>query len=421
MSSDRSSLPESWPGDLCEKRVCILTFGCTYNEGDSSRLYAMLTNAGCIITADPGQADVVILNTCVVIEKTERKMIRLLRDLAGTEKEIIVTGCLPSARPDILDAFPTARVLLPEEIHAGSEGMMPQVSDRIAVVQIGSGCLGSCRYCITRFARGRIRSIPEDRILSQIADAVDRGAVEIRLTGQDLSAYGSDQGAPALPSLLRKIALIPGNYRVRLGMMNPATLLPIASDIATIMRNKHFFAFVHLPVQSGSDPVLALMGREYTVSEYHSLVRIFREAVPGITIATDIIAGFSGEREEDFRATCDLLTAVRPGMVNVTRYSHRPGSTASRENELPDRIRKDRSRELIRLGYAILATEKQKMIGLSCPVVITEQIRPGTVFGRTDTYCGLVLHDDLPIGVEYHVEITGEKTHYLFGRVISHS
>jgi MiaB-like tRNA modifying enzyme len=417
--SNPRTLPSCWPGSFSGQRICILTFGCTYNEGDSSRLHAILSRAGSVLVDDAGEAEVVVLNTCVVIEKTERRMVRLLRELTGSGKEVIVTGCLPAARPDLLQEFETVRVLFPEEIHALSEGNLPPVTGGVAVVQIGSGCLGSCTYCITRLARGRIRSIPEEEILTRISDAVNQGAAEVRLCGQDLSAYGYDLGCASLPSLLRGIASLPGNFRVRLGMMNPATLLPVAGEVAALLQSRQFFAFVHLPVQSGSDAVLSRMGREYTVSEYCSLVRVFRDSVPEITIATDIIAGFPGETEEDFSATCELLREIRPGMVNVTRYSHRPGSMIGREQELPDRIRKDRSRRLIALGYSILADEKQKMTGSLLKVLITEQIREGTMFGRTGTYCGVVIHENLPPGSEYLVEITGQKIHYLTGKVVT--
>lgn len=419
MRSEDHILSHPWLSDLSGQRICILTFGCTYNEGDSSRLQTLLSSVGSIIVSDFEDADIVILNTCVVVEKTELKMIRLLRDLTSRGKTVFVTGCLPAARPDILIEFEGVNVLLPEEIHVMSEDVMPMVTDGIAVVQIGSGCLGSCTYCITRYARGRIQSIPEDQVLSQIAHAAAQGAGEIRLTGQDLSAYGCEKGFPSLPSLLRKISSLPGHFRVRLGMMNPATLIPISTKVAEYMQNPHFFAFLHIPVQSGSDRIISKMGREYTLSEYYELVRIFRETIPGITIATDLISGFPGETDEDFRASCELLEELRPGMVHVTRYSYRPGSTIGRKDELPDRIRKDRSRELIKIGYSILGEEKQKIIGSLCKVLVTEKIRPGTVFGRTEAYCGVVIHEDLPIGTECVVEMTGEKIHYLTGRLIS--
>ena len=403
---------------LSGQSVCILSFGCTYNEGDSDRLRNLLTNAECILMETPDEADIVILNTCIVIEKTERKMIRLMHDLE--EKELWITGCLPAARAEILKNFPNVRIIRPEEIHAFSLGAGYHPSPGpVQVVQIGSGCLGHCNYCITRHARGHIQSIPQGEILSQIQTAVEGGAVEVRLTGQDLSAYAYDLGKPGLPSLLHAIGKIQGDFSIRLGMMNPATLAPVIHEVADALSNKNFFSFVHLPVQSGSDYVLTLMGREYTISEYLGLVRILREMVPGISIATDIIAGFTGETEEDFRATCSFLTQLKPDAINVTRYSYRPGSTAPRIGELPDRIRKDRSRELIRVGYQILKEQKEKMVGRSEEVIVTERVKPGTVMGRTQSYTCVIIPENLQIGSRHLVEFTEGRTHYLIGRVIS--
>ncbi|HWQ67426.1 MAG TPA: tRNA (N(6)-L-threonylcarbamoyladenosine(37)-C(2))-methylthiotransferase [Methanospirillum sp.] len=409
--------PPSWITDLSGRNVCILTFGCTYNEGDSTRLRSILSANRCTLFEDPERADAIIINSCIVIEKTERKMIRLLHDLSG--REVFVTGCLPTARRAILDEFPSVRVIPPDEIHALSFSNCSDTRGPIKVVQIGSGCLGSCTYCLTRIARGRIRSIPPEVILSEIRAAVTSGAVEIRLTGQDLSAYGCDNGSPGLPSLLRQIGSIPGFFRVRLGMMNPATFGPIAQEMSDIMQNEHYFSFLHLPVQSGSDSVLARMGREYSCAGFLEIVKIMREHVPFLSIATDFIAGFPGETPFEFQATMDLLDKIRPEAVNVTRYSYRPDSLISREGELPDRIRKDRSRELIQIGYAILKEQKQMMIGRIEEVLITEQIRPDTVMGRTRGYVGVVIDGSIPLGARVMVEIVGERTHYLTGRICS--
>jgi len=408
--------PPLWVQVLAGQKVCILTFGCTYNEGDSDRIRSILTRAGSFLIQDPEEANVVILNTCIVIEKTERKMIRLLRELEG--KEIWVSGCLPAARAAILDDFPAVRVLSPDSIHALPMDSNRGTSGPVVVVQIGSGCLGHCTYCITRNARGRIRSIPQEEILSQIRSAVLEGAIEIRLTGQDISSYGCDMGEPALPSLLHKIDKIPGKFFVRLGMMNPATLFPIIHEFADVLNGDHFFSFVHLPVQSGSDHVLQGMGREYNVSTYLELVDILRKKNPEISIATDIIVGFVDESEEDFRATCGLITGIKPDVLNVTRYSYRPGSLATRTGELPDRIRKERSRELIRLGYSILKERKKALVGEMGNVIITEKLKAGTVMGRTRSYTGVVIAEELPVGNHYCVEFTDERTHYLMGRVV---
>lgn len=415
MSGHQGAKPPYWVQELSGLSVCILTYGCTYNEGDTDRLRQILTSAGCSIESTPKDADAVILNSCIVIDKTERKMVRLMRELA--EKPLWVTGCLPAARPDILSAFPDVRVILPDDMYGVDASYNPSSTGGIAVVQIGPGCLGECSYCITRLARGRIRSVPEDDILSQISHAVKNGACEIRLCGQDISAYGWDHGGSALPSLLHGIRRIPGSFKVRLGMMNPATLAPIAGRVADELGDDKFFSFVHLPIQSGSDAVLARMKRGYTVSEYMHVISTMRESLPHISIATDIIAGFGDESDEEFWESIYLLQTLAPDMVNVTRYSFRPGSSASQVGELPDRVRKERSRELVRVGYSILKERKAALIGTVMEVLITENLRPGSVMGRTGNYLGVVIPEVLPVGSSHLVKITGERTHYLIGTV----
>lgn len=406
-----------WRQCLIDRRVFIQTFGCTYNEGDSALLKVILTRQGCCITDNPDDADVIILNTCIVIDRTERNMVRTLRIYAG--KERWVTGCLPLARPALLDEFPDVRVIHPDTLHEVADDEIPR-SGPVQVVQVGPGCAGSCRYCLTRIARGFIRSIPEDEICTSILRASASGAVEIRLSGQDLSSYGYDTDRLSLVTLLRKVPALQERSRIRLGMMNPATLLPIAHDVARAMKAGSFFSFLHLPVQSGSDVVLEWMGRGYTARDVLHIARIFRHEMPGITIATDFITGFPGETRDDHASSLQLMRDLAPGMINVTRYSWRPGSLMGREDELPDRIRKDRSREMIREGYADLLRNNEEMVGKHAEVLVTEHLRNGSVMARTRSYRGVVIQREIKPGTLLEVSITGCTPHYLVGTPVDH-
>lgn len=289
----------------------------------------------------------------------------------------------------------------------------------IGVVQIATGCVGRCRYCITRNARGYIRSIPESEILGQITRQVQGGAVEIRLTGQDVSAYGLDQGPPGLPSLLHSIGNLPGRFKVRVGMMNPATVMPILSDLADSFVHENIFAFLHLPVQSGSDLVLRRMERGYMVQDYLEIISVFREEIPGISLSTDFIVGFPGESADDFSMSCELVRKIKPESVNVTRYSYRPGSMISAADDLLERTKKERSRELIRISHEILQSTKQGRIGSVVSVLVTEKLRPGSVTARSDMYHNVIIRKDLEPGSILNVRIIEERTHYLIGEEIS--
>jgi tRNA A37 methylthiotransferase MiaB len=201
-------------------------------------------------------------------------------------------------------------------------------------------------------------------------------------------------------------------------MMNPATLKPIAQEVARAMKNGPFFSFLHLPIQSGSDHVLDLMGRGYTVADVQNIIDIFRAEMPDITIATDIITGFPGETDDDHEETVRLIRRIAPGMVNVTRYSWRPGTGMSRDHELPDRIRKDRSRAIIRESYTMFQKANEKKRGAVMTVIPTEQLKPGSVMARSGRYEGVVIREECQLGIPYMVTITGSTPHYLIGEVV---
>ncbi|MBN1168090.1 MAG: tRNA (N(6)-L-threonylcarbamoyladenosine(37)-C(2))-methylthiotransferase [Methanospirillaceae archaeon] len=417
---DGGSKNPVWLQNLYGKQVCILTFGCTYNEGDSEKLCVVLSDAGCQIVDSPDNADAIIINTCVVIARTERKMNRLIARYH--DRLVYITGCMPLAYPEKRDLLSFHPVILPDEIH----DLFFRVSHDIrvagyagsSVVQVAKGCPGHCSYCITKRARGGLVSFPADEILLQIREMAGSGVAEIRLTGQDVSAYGLDRESPSLPALLEEINQIDGNFMVRLGMMNPATLLPVLDDLLKNLHNGRIFSFLHIPVQSGSDRILSLMNRGYRVSDIVSIVSACRKA-GGIRIATDVIVGFPGETEEDHTATMDLLRMMSPAMVNITRYSPREGTPAFSFPDMPDRIKKDRSRMLTLLRDNLLQTANRQMIDQVLPVLVTEKIRPGSVTARTRGYHNVLVSCDPDPGTRGLVRITGEKTHYLTGELIS--
>ena len=407
---------EEWVKALSGRLICIRTFGCAYNVGDSDLLATVLTASGSVIVSDPDLAEVMIINTCIVIASTERKMQKEISSYP--DHEVYVTGCLPLALPESLQSHTTVKLIHPDSIHRAAATVPHDQKGPVSVVQIGPGCVGSCRYCITRCARGSIRSNPPQQIHSHIARCAWGGAVEIRLAGQDLSAYGHDTGQWSLATLLEGMPALPDTSRIRLGMMNPATLKPIAQEVARAMKNGPFFSFLHLPIQSGSDHVLDLMGRGYTVADVQNIIDIFRAEMPDITIATDIITGFPGETDDDHEETVRLIRRIAPGMVNVTRYSWRPGTGMSRDHELPDRIRKDRSRVIIRESYTMFQKVNEKKRGAVMTVIPTEQLKPGSVMARSERYEGVVIREECQLGIPCMVTITGSTPHYLIGEVV---
>ena len=404
--------PGEFPETLRGRPVYIETYGCRYNFGDTAKLIEILRQQGCIIARDPGDADAVIVNTCTVVGPTERRM---LRRLAGfRDRELYVTGCMPEVQREAILAVCSPKFINPETIRDRYRSVGTVATCGTGIVQLSQGCSGRCTYCITRFARGLLKSFPRDEILAQAEAFVRAGAVEIQLTAQDVSAWGTDTGQ-SLPELLTALDRIPGKHRFRVGMMNPATVKGQADELALALSGDHFFRFIHLPVQSGSNAVLERMGRGYTVARFEEIVRSFRQQLPAVTVATDMIVGFCGESEADFAASLDLIRRVRPAKVNVTRYSRRPFTPLAREKDIPDEVKKIRSRAMNSAAVAVYAALNAALLGRTVPFVVTESLRKGSVMARTPEYTGIVLREDLPVGFRGTAVLKQDRNYFFIG------
>jgi len=283
---------------------------------------------------------------------------------------------------------------------------------------IAAGCAGRCAYCITRAARGPLRSRPKEAICREVEALVGRGAYEVQVTGQDVSAWGMDLGE-RLPALIDAVSVLPGDFLLRLGMMNPATAQGIAVPLARLLGEAKVFSFVHLPVQSGSDAVLAAMRRGYTAGEFEAMVAAFRKACPEVRICTDFIVGYPTETEEDFAESMALLRAIRPEKVNVTRYSPRPGTPAAALKTMPERIAKDRSRILDAAAKEIYREQNAALVGETVEAVVTCRKKEGSVVARDRAYREIVVPGNFLPGERLNVRITGNRTVYLTGRATS--
>ena len=427
-----------WLVDLKQSsdRVYIHTAGCTYNHGDSHKLRDIL-RAHHVSTVDTlFNATAVIVNTCTVIAKTQREMIKIFREVTKQEKKLYITGCMPVVqREEILEICTPVFITSNEihSLHAQIEhscvfAQNPSQNNTIAIVQAAHGCLGTCQYCVTRLARGPLVSVPMHQICSEISTAISHGAVEIQLTAQDMSAYGMDKtGHSELANLLHAITKIPGDFRVRVGMMNPKTLHPAAKEVAAAFSHKKIFSFAHIPIQAGTDHLLTAMDRGYTVSTFLDTIHLFQQAVPDLLIGTDVIVGFPGESETDIDALLSLFQTIKPYRLNVTRYSPRKGTPAYHLYDMPDRFKKERSRRIISAFHKMRSECNQLLIEREFEVYITEKQKKGSVMARTDSYHAIVIQSDevekemssstLSCGDHIRVKITGERVHYLVGSI----
>jgi MiaB-like tRNA modifying enzyme len=420
MDENRSGDPDNDPADvfagLAHKRVYIETYGCRYNFGDTADLVEVLKRHGSTCVATPDDADAVIVNTCTVVGPTERRMLRRLSALK--DKPLFVTGCMPLVQREAILAVCSPVIISPEKIREAYRSVKTIGPGNVGIVQIAQGCLGRCMYCITRRARGPLASFPAGEIRDKVRAFIEAGAYEIQLTAQDTSAWGRDTGQ-TLPDLLSDLASLPGNYRIRVGMMNPATAGNILHELVDAYASERIFRFVHLPVQSGSDRILEQMGRDYTVREFEEMVSAFRRRYPDISIATDFIVGFPGETEEDFSRSLALTGLIKPAKVNVTRFSPRPFTGPFKEKDIPDAVKKDRSRILNAFAEDQYSSLNQPYLGTTVSCVVTEKLRAGSVMARTAAYQGVVISEDLPVGIPVEVCLTKDRKYFFMGSLVS--
>ncbi len=394
------------------------TFGCTANAGDTMRMRAILKSEGHEIVEER-EADVVIVNTCTVTKRTELNVIKRLKELKEEGKEVVVAGCMAAAQPDLVRSILDADVTMvtPQDIYGYNDEQELDFDGVIAVIPIAMGCVGKCSYCIVKRARGELRSYKPEKICEAVRSAVERGAKEVRITAQDCSAYGWDSYGIKLPELLELITSVEGDFRIRVGMMNPFTLIHILDELLEAFDSMKIFKFFHLPVQSGSDKVLGDMRRNYKAADFVEIVNSIRKRFKYSTICTDFITGFPTETEADFFSSLNLLETVKPEKVNITRFSSRPGTEASKLKDLLEREKKRRSRIFSAVYHRIASAKNNELKGKKLSVLVTERGKKGGVIGRDTSYRTIVIKRGLPPGATYKVRVKEAKSTYLVGEV----
>jgi len=422
-------------------RVYLESFGCSTNMADGERMLGCLETAGFKTVSTPQEAEVLIYNTCAVKGPTEDRMISLLK-ATPKGKRLIVAGCLPLinferlkrevAFNGVVGPAPTSEII--EVIGRVIKGERPVVlqvkpkpepdapvkalSPVRRIIIAAYGCLGACSFCCVRFARGRLRSYRPEEVLRQAERAVKAGAKEIWLTSQDLSCYGLDIGLN-LAELLEGLVEVEGDFKVRVGMMNPNHLLPILGRIVKAFTHPKVFKFLHVPVQSGSNRILRLMNRPYTSQDFKVIVATFRSRIPKVTLATDIVCGFPGETEEDFQQTLNLLEESKPDIVNLSKFYPRPRTPASHMEKLPTQIIKKRSRMLTELAGNIALERNREWIGWEGEILIDEEGLKGNLIGRNYAYKPVVVSKG-KLGETATVKIVEAARYYLRGEIKPH-
>jgi len=423
------------------RKIFLLNYGCAVNRAEGEAMAGVLASRGFTIVNGENEADLVLVNTCGVKTPTENKILHRLKTISRSKK-IIVTGCLPKiiGVEKIFKARNVEGVLGPaagEEVfkavqkvlEGGSyirldEGIFNNLlpcrreNPVIGKIVISQGCIGTCNYCATRFARGGLKSYSVEEIVSAVVKRVEEGAREIWLSSQDNSVYGLDNGS-SIVELLKNVSSIRGTFLVRIGMMNPVGILRHLKGIVETVENEKFFKFIHVPLQSGSDKVLESMNRKYSVEDFMKIVSRLRDEIPKLSVETDVIVGYPTESEEDFEKTLETIKIVKPDFLNVSKFYARPRTPASKLPQLSTRIVSERSRMLSQLSLKIKEERNSSWVGWEGLALVDER---GTVAGsfiaRNIYYKPIVLKQRVELGSFIRVRIISCRPNFLIGEVV---
>ncbi len=434
----------------------IMTFGCQQNEADSERLAGFADAMGYKPSHVPDGCSLILVNTCAVREHAEKKALSCigqLKHIKAADPSVIigVGGCMVSQqhRADALKhsypyvdfSFCTTELWrVPELILdrlRGGRRRFPDVaaslsstdfSEEVPVlrrsrtrawVSVMYGCNNFCSYCIVPYVRGRERSrLPED-ILSEVRGLVGGGCRDITLLGQNVNSYGHDlDSGVTFADLIREISRLDGDFRLRFMTSHPkdATDDLIAAIAESRVASRHF----HLPLQSGSDRVLAVMNRHYTAEKYLGIIEKLRAAMPDIVITSDIMVGFPGETEDDFAATLGVMRRARFDMIYSFIFSPRRGTPAARMAEqIPEDVKSERFARLIECQNAISREKNESAVGQTLRVLADDGFDdPADPTGRTDGNKLVHIRGEAIPGEFYSVKITRADTFGLYGDII---
>ena len=397
----------------------IWTIGCQMNKAESERIASSLEQAGHTLSQTPDDADVIVLNSCVVRQSAETRIVNKIRSLKPMkqlhpDKLLAVTGCLVNSDAGHLHkAFPYVNYFfkpgaLPPWV-ATPATALPANPTPTVYIPIIQGCDNFCAYCIVPFRRGREKSRPRAEIVCEVQEVVRRGAKEVTLLGQNVDSYGHDlTDKPDLAGLLEELNAVDGLARIRFLTNHPKDISDRLTD--AIARLDKVCEHLNLPVQSGSNEILQAMRRGYTVEQYRALVARIREKVPEIALSTDVIVGFPSETNEQFQETANFLAEVRFDTVHVAAYSPRPGTIAARELEdnVPPEEKKARLATIEKLQEKIATGINAGLFGKTVEVLVDSQNK-GKWQGRTRS-AKLVFFSDKNDCSGKLVNITIEKT-----------
>lgn len=434
------------------EKVYIETYGCQMNFADSEVVGSILTKAGYTLTPTIDEADFVLINTCAIRDNAEQRVRHRVRELRAlqnrhSQMRIGILGCMAErlqsrlmteednvsfvAGPDAYRRLPdllaqvrqgqraAAIELSTSETYADIEPVRLGSNGISAYISIMRGCQNYCAYCVVPYTRGRERSRDPQTIIDEAAHLVEQGYREVTLLGQNVNSYRC--GEVDFPMLMDAVASVDPRLRVRFATSHPKDL----SDklIHTMASHDNICRCIHLPVQSGSNRMLKLMNRHYTVEWYLDRIEAIKQTLPSCSITTDVIAGFSTETEEDHQATLDLFRRVRFDYAYMFKYSLRPDTYAARHlaDDIPDDVKTRRLNEIIELQGQIALENNKEEIGRVYEVLVEGESHrsKAQLFGRNSQNKVLVFdRQDAVPGTYRHVKVKDCTAATLLGELV---
>jgi len=427
--------------------IYIQTFGCSANQNNSEILKGILTQSSYQITNNEKIADIIILNTCIVKQKTQDKIKRKIQDLSKTKKLIIITGCMPETDAKQIKQLNPNTILLGThhfkdiiklinnynnskldlikqnnylDYQEETKLNLPKIPQNklISITQISEGCLGNCTYCKTRLAKGKLFSYPQEQILKSIESDLKQGAKEVWITSQDNANYNLDKGEQQLPQLLTKILNLNHKFKLRLGMMDPNNVLLILDQLIEIYKHKKIYKFIHIPIQSASNKVLKHMNRLYTIEQAEEIIKEFRKQIPDITISIDIITGYPTETNQDHKQNLEFIKKYKPDVFNLSKFSSHKQTSAGKLKQLPIKIINKRTTELMQMHRETALDNKKKFLNKELKVFVNKKLGDKLFEARDDNYnIVLVNTKDNVLGKNIDIKIKQIGVHHMIGEL----
>lgn len=420
-------------------KIFVESYGCSASFADGEMISGLILNGGHTLVENSEESDLNIVVTCSVKDATANKMIHRIKSLKS--KPLVVAGCLPKAEQVTVEKFTeNASLLGPNSLGKTlqiidstlkgekqialddtdlSKVGLPKVrlNPVVGIVEIASGCMSECTFCQTKLSKGDLTSYRLGDIVRQVQTEIKEGCKEVWLTSTDNGCYGFDIGTD-LPTLVNSVSEIPGDFMIRVGMMNPMYMPRIKENLIKSFHNDKVFKFLHIPVQCGSDKVLNDMKRGHTSETFRNIIKKVNSEFDRFTISTDIIVGFPTETEDDFQKTIDLLNDVKPDVVNLSKYSSRPGTDAAEMKQIDVAEVKRRSKIIFEQINKISIENNKKWIGWKGKVLFDEKTDEG-IKGRNYAYKPIFVQDDVSIGQYHTVKITDVAVNTLLGKIAS--